>query len=180
MRNKKTAGIITLITGLVLLLTGIYCVFNPLIMLENLTVAFGIAAIVSGAGQIVLYIQMEKRTGMGSILALISGILGVVAGILMIINMPAGVMTIAILFPIWFIAQCVSALFNLNLTKAIFGKAVFWLSLVVNLLGLFFGITLLADPLGAYVSAGAVGVMYLITIGLGNTVAGIHGLSEER
>ncbi len=180
MKNKKVVGVIVLILGILMIVFGVYGVARPSAALETLVVAFGIIAILSGIVEIVFYARIEKRTGMGPALSIIAGILSIIAGILLVCNIAAGTLVVTILFPIWFLSRCISGLANLSLTRMISGTAAYWLSLIVNILGLFLGIMLIFNPMISYLSAGTIAALYLVIIGISNMTVGITLMSNKE
>lgn len=174
MKNRKVVGWIGLTVGIIMLLFGLYSIMNPSIALGSLVLAIAIIAAVWGVAEIIFYVQLEKRTGMGPPIALVSGIFSIVAGVFLMFNTGAGKVAVTVLFPIWFIAKCISGLANLSFTRFIAGTATYWLSLIVNMLGLFFGIVLLFNPFASFVGAGIVVATYIFIWGISNIVTGIQ------
>ena len=52
-----------LITGILLILLGIYSLIRPVGMLTGVTVIYGLFAVVTGIADIAFYVRMERRTG---------------------------------------------------------------------------------------------------------------------
>ena len=112
---------------------------------EQIAAVYGAIALITGIADIVFYAKMERRTGFGPVVSLVTGILSVIAGILILFNLSAGAWLVATLFPIWFLAHCISRLAQLPFTRMTSGSAAFWFSLVLNILGLVLGVLLLAS-----------------------------------
>lgn len=72
-----------------------------------------------------------------------------ITGILILCNISAGRWAIAILFPVWFIAHCISRLSHLSLIRLTVGDAYYYFTLVINILGLVMGFLMLFNPLAA-------------------------------
>lgn len=70
-----------------------------------------------GIGDIVLYVKMERFTGFGPVVSLVTGILGIMAGFMLIAHPGAGTWAIAMILPIWIIAHCISRLSHLQYMK---------------------------------------------------------------
>ena len=152
-----------LITGILLILLGIYSLIRPVGMLTGVTVIYGLFAVVTGVADIAFCVRMERRTGFGPAVSLVTGILSVLAGILILCNISAGRWVIAILFPVWFIAHCISRLSHLSL----------YFTLVINILGLVMGILMLFNPLAAMLSVSWLIGIYLILLGMDSLMLAI-------
>ena len=179
MRNGKSLGVVELLLGVLLVLLGLYTFGNPSSALESVALIYGILALVTGIADIVFYARMEQRTGFGPVVSLVMGILSVLAGLLILFNLSAGAWLIATLFPIWFLAHCISRLVQLPLTRLTSGNATFWFSLVVNVLGLVLGVLLLANPVLSILSTGWIVGAYLIALGMDSLFYGLSLLSSR-
>ena len=78
-----------LITGILLILLGIYSLIRPVGMLTGVTIIYGLFAVITGIADIAFYVRMERRTGFGPAVSLVTGILSVLAGILILCNISA-------------------------------------------------------------------------------------------
>ena len=85
--------------GIVLIVLGVWMFTNPGLALTTLVFAYGIAAIIMGIADILLYIQIHRFTGFGPITSMISGILSVMSGIMLLAYPKAGVLMLTLLFP---------------------------------------------------------------------------------
>ena len=155
-----------LIMGILLITLGIYSLIRPAGMLPGVTVIYGLFAVITGIADIVFYVRMERRTGFGPAVSLVTGILSVLAGILILCNVSAGKWVIAILFPIWFIAHCLSRLSHLTLLRLTVGDAYYYFTLVINILGLILGVLMLFNPMISMFSVSWLIGIYLILLGM--------------
>ena len=89
-----------------------------------------------GIGDILLYIRMERFIGFGPVISLISGIVSVMAGIMLVVYPGAGVMVLSVLFPIWFIAHCISRLSHAGTIRLFSGNGMYYTTLILNGVGL--------------------------------------------
>ncbi|MEI3101575.1 MAG: DUF308 domain-containing protein [Oscillospiraceae bacterium] len=62
---------------------GIFASETPALALKGVVIVCGLAAIIMGIADIMLYISVERFTGFGPSLSLVSGILSVIAGIML-------------------------------------------------------------------------------------------------
>ncbi|MDL2214096.1 DUF308 domain-containing protein [Clostridia bacterium OttesenSCG-928-O13] len=178
MRQKSNFGWLELILGILLIALGIYTFTAPTTALTSVVILYGIMAIVTGIADIVIYVKLERRTGFGPTLSLVAGIFSILAGFLILFNPGAGTWAVAILFPIWFIAHCISRLAGLGVTRVVAGKASYYCSLIINILGLLLGLMLLFNPWASALSVGYIIGFYLVLLGVGSLVREQAGANE--
>lgn len=166
MRNRSGFGWIEFISGLCMLFLGIFTIFRPQSMFTWLVAIYGLLAIITGVCDIIFYIKTERYTGFAPIIALISGILSVMAGAVLLAHPEMGKWILSVLFPLWFIAHCISRLTHLNMIRFIAGRTFYYISLVINVFGLVLGIMMLVQPVLAFVAAGILVGIYLIASGV--------------
>ena len=100
MRRRSGFGWLELIIGLLLVVLGILAFLKPELALTSLVFAYGIAAVAMGVADILLFIHGERYTGLGPVLSLVSGILSVMAGIILVAYPRTGALVLTMLFPI--------------------------------------------------------------------------------
>ena len=176
MKNQKTLGILDLILGILLFLAGCYAITHPAAALAGVTMFYGILAVATGIVDVVFYVKMERRTGFGPVAALVSGILSVLTGILVLAQPAAGSITLTILFPIWFIAHCISGLARLPLIRWTAGNLSYYFALIVNIIGLIVGLMMLCSPVLSMLSLPWLAGLYLLLLGINSIVLGIQKL----
>ena len=147
MRRRSGFGWLELIIGILLILIGIFTLLRPGSVFSGLLFLFGIIAVIMGIADILLYIEVERYTGFGPVVSLISGILSVMAGIMLLVYPGAGVMVLSLLFPIWFIAHCISRLAHLGVIRLLSGAGEYYFTLVVNIIGLILGFLMILRPM---------------------------------
>lgn len=168
--RKSNFGWLELILGILFIALGIYTFMNPSNSFAGVVAIYGVAAIVTGIVDIVLYVKLERRTGFGPVTSLVTGIFSILAGILILFNPDVGGWAISILFPVWFISHCISRLANTSITRFVAGPAYNTFSLIVNILGIFLGIMLLFNPVASAYSFTYIIGIYLIVLGVGSIV----------
>lgn len=115
---------------------------------------------------IVFYIKAERYIGFGPIIALIAGILSVMAGTILMAHPGMGTWILSVLFPLWFIAHCISRMMYLNTIRFIAGRTIFYISLVINSFGLILGVIMLFQPIVTFTAAATLVGIYLIIAGV--------------
>lgn len=166
MKKRSGFGWAEFISGLCMLLLGIFTIFRPQGMFAWFVMAYGLLAVITGICDIVFYIKAERYTGFGPSISLISGILSVMAGAVLLAHPGIGKAILSVLFPLWFIAHCISRLTHLNTIRFIAGNTCYYISMVINIFGLVLGIMMLVQPMLAFVTAGTLVGIYLIAAGV--------------
>ena len=165
MRQRSSYGWLELIIGILLSALGIYSFFRPVDYLTTLIVVYGVAAFVTGIADIVFYCKMERHIGFAPTVSLVTGVLGVMAGLVLMVHPGAGRWAIGLFFPLWFIAHCISRLAGLNAVSFFAGRAVYWFTLILNILGLILGAMMLFDPWVSLLSLQYIVAFYLVLLG---------------
>ena len=170
MRRRSGFGWLELIIGILLILIGIFTLLRPGSVFSGLLFLFGIIAVIMGIADILLYIEVERYTGFGPVVSLISGILSVMAGIMLLVYPGAGVMVLSLLFPIWFIAHCISRLAHLGVIRLLSGAGEYYFTLIVNIIGLILGFLMILRPMLSLTAVGCIAGAYLILLGIDSVV----------
>ena len=170
MNTRKRLGWMELIEGALLLVLGIVTLTRPRGALTTLVVAYGLIALLTGLVDIAFYIVMEKHTGFGPTISLVTGILSVLAGCALIAHPEIGLSVLLVIFPIWFLTHCISRLTHLNIVRLVAGKGSYYLTLIANVLGIVLGVLMLFDPMLSFVSMGALIGSDLILLGVESIV----------
>ena len=146
MKRRSGFGWMELIIGIALAALGIFTFVYPDNAVTTLVIIYGIIAIITGIADVVLYVRVDKHLGFGPTVSLISGILSVMAGVMLLVYPNAGKWVLSLLFPIWFIAHCLSRLSHLNTIRFIAGNFVYWFTMIVNIIGLVLGVVMIFSP----------------------------------
>src|SRR5699024_9425551 len=77
MRGRSGFGWSQFLMGVCLILLGVFTFLQPRSMFTGIAVLYGIAAVITGICDIVIYIKAERFTGFGPAVSLISGILSI-------------------------------------------------------------------------------------------------------
>ena len=166
MKRRSGFGWLELIEGILLIVLGGYTLMRPEHALTGMIVLFGAAAVVMGIADIMLYVRVERYTGFGPVVSLISGTLSVMTGVMLLVYPNAGRIVMTLLFPLWFIAHCVSRLSNLNTIRAFSGEFMYIFTLVLNIIGLVLGALMLINPWFSWLSVRYIISFYLILLGI--------------
>ena len=169
---KKQSGFkwMELVIGIALILLGIFTFMNPGKTLTGAVMVYGIVAIITGIADIVFYVRAERYTGFGPAVALVTGILGVMAGVMLLAYPTAGKWIFLLVFPVWFITHCISRLSHLDMIRLVAGKFIYYVTLVINIVGIVLGVMMIFRPRIAFLSAAVVIGAYLILLGIDSIV----------
>ncbi len=179
MTRRSGFGWLQLAIGIALIVLGVLALANPDLALNGMVIAYGIAAVVMGVEDILLFIRVERYTGLGPILSLISGILSVMSGVMLMLYPRAGVLVLTVLFPIWFIAHCVSRLMHVNHIRYVAGDGVFSFALVVNIVGLILGFLMLLSPHTTLSTLRWFAGIYLVLLGVDGVVTAVSRMGTR-
>lgn len=178
MRRHSGFGWLELAVGILLVALGILVFLYPDAVLNTMIIGYGLAALVTGISDLILFIQLERYTGFGPILALISGIFSVMAGAVLMLRPRAGVLVLTVLFPIWFVAHCISRLARLGDIRFIAGEGTYRFTLVVHTIGLILGLLMFLSPVFTLTTIRYLASIYLILLGIDGIVLALSRLGR--
>lgn len=181
MKRRSTFGWLDLLIGILFVVLGILTLVYPPMALSWLIILLGIAAIASGISDIVLYAKLRKNTGLEANITLVTGIISALAGLILILNPLIGRWILNIVFPIWFIARCISRLVGYDYIKQTAGKGAAIAMLCLNILGLLFGILMVFNSAIFTMSMGILVGITLIILGISSIIEAFSdmGASDE-
>ncbi len=178
MRRHSGFGWLELAVGILLVALGILVFLYPDAALNTMIIGYGLAALVTGISDLILFIQLERYIGFGPILALISGIFSVMAGAVLMLRPRAGVLVLTVLFPIWFVAHCISRLARLGDIRFIAGEGTYRFTLVVHTIGLILGLLMFLSPVFTLTTIRYLASIYLILLGIDGIVLALSRLGR--
>ena len=179
MKKLSGFGWLELAVGILLVILGIWAFMNPQMAMTGMIFAYGIVAIIMGITDIVMYIRVERYTGLGPLISLISGILSVMSGIMLLVYPGAGIMVLTLLFPIWFIAHCISKLTHLHHIRIVAGTNMYIFTLIINIVGLVLGFMMILSPLFTISTIQYFASVYLILLGIDSIVMAISPIGKR-
>ena len=172
MKNRSAFGWGELLEGILLILLGAYTFAHPGSAITGFVILYGIMAVVMGITDILLYVRMERYTGFGPVISLISGTLSVMSGIMLLVYP-------TILFPLWFIAHCISRLSHLNNIRLFSGDFTYYFTLILNIIGLILGTLMLISPWVSLLSIRYIVSFYLILLGIDCVILAVSRLGSR-
>lgn len=179
MRNRSKLGWFELLEGILLVVLGVVSFIRPGYALTGVVVIYGLAAVITGISDIIFYVQVDRHTGFGPMLALISGVLSVMVGVMLMAHPNAGKWILSLLLPVWFITHCVSRLAHLNMLRFLAGNTIYYIKLVANICGLVLGFLLLFRPNLSLLSGAYLIGLYLLLLGVESIITGMSRLGTR-
>ena len=170
MRNRSRFGWIELIEGILLIILGIFSFLRPDSMLSGFVMFFGLIA---------LYVRTEEHVGFAPTIALISGCLSVLAGLMLLVYPGAVKWAFSLFFPMWFIAHCISRLSQLPMIRIWTVKWHYYFIMIANIIGLFLGIFMLIRPVAALISLSYLIGIDLILLGIDSIILAFSRMGSD-
>ncbi|WP_148408809.1 HdeD family acid-resistance protein [Murimonas intestini] len=173
MRKRSAFGWLELIIGIIMVFLGVFIFVRPETALTGIVILYGIIAVVMGITDIMFYVKMERYTGFGPAVSLISGIFSVMAGIMLLVYPSAGKWILVLLLPIWFIAHCISRLSHLSIIRIMAGSFFYYFTLIMNIIGIIVGCMMIINPVISLFTAGFLIGIYFILSGIDSIVIAV-------
>ena len=151
MKRRSGFGWMELIIGIALAVLGIFTFVYPDNAVTTLVIIYGIIAIITG-----------------------------MAGAMLLVYPNAGKWVLSLLFPIWFIAHCLSRLSHLNTIRFIAGNFVYWFTMIVNIIGLVLGIVMIFSPNISVAAAAYIVGAYLVLFGIDCIILAFSRIGEGK
>ena len=164
MRNRSRFGWIELIEGILLIILGILSFLRPDSMLSGFVMFFGLIALCIGILDIIFYVRTEEHIGFAPTIALISGCLSVLAGLMLLVYPGAVKWAFSIFFPmirIWTL------------------KWHYYFIMIANIVGLFLGIFMLIRPVAALISLSYLIGIDLILLGIDSVILAFSRMGSD-
>ena len=179
MRRRSGFGWMELIIGILLILLGIFTFLSPGSALTGVVIIYGVIAVIMGIADIIFYVKVEKYVGFGPSISLISGVLSIMSGIMLLVYPNAGKWVLTLLFPIWFIAHCISRLSHLGTIRVVAGSFYYYFALIVNILGIVLGVIMILNPFISGISISLAVGAYLILTGVESVIIAFSRLGDR-
>lgn len=179
MRRRSGFGWMELIIGILLILLGIFTFLSPGSALTGVVIIYGVIAVIMGIADIIFYVKVEKYVGFGPSISLISGVLSIMSGIMLLVYPNAGKWVLTLLFPIWFIAHCISRLSHLGTIRVVAGSFYYYFALIVNILGIVLGVIMILNPFISGISICLAVGAYLILTGVESVIIAFSRLGDR-
>lgn len=159
-RQNSGFGWGNLIFGILSLIVAFIALRNPSASLVAIVIYFGVLALVKGIFGIITRNKIDKWFGpyasAPSTMILVESIFQIIIGLILIFNVPLGIVSLPIIFSIWFIFDSI-----LNIQRAKVFRQVsnfwYWFMIIISVLGIILGVLLIFNPFASLIT-----VSYLV------------------
>ena len=179
MKRHTGYGWLELIEGILLIILGALAIASPGGILRWITIFYGVMAIVTGITDIIFYAKSERYIGFAPCVSLAAGVISVITGLALMAYPHIGELVVTLLLPLWFIAHSVSKLCHLGFIRSLYRGRYFYVSLVINVIGLVVGVLMIFWPQIALFSVGFLIGTYLIILGVDSVVSTCSKLGKD-
>lgn len=179
MRNRSGFGWTELLEGILLIALGIFSFVRPGSIVTGFVILYGLLALCMGIIDIVIYVKMEQHMGFGPTTSLISGIVSVLAGLMLMVYPGAAKWALVLFLPMWFIAHCISRLSHLSLIRMWASKVRYYFIMIINIIGLCLGILMLIRPLTALLSLNYIISINMILLGIDSIILAFSRMGSD-
>ena len=152
MRRPSGFGLFELIIGVLLIALGVSTFARPEGLLTGVVVIYGIFAIFTGIEDILIYARVSRKWAL------------------------------SILFPMWFIAHCVSQLARIGMARIAGRYFYYYFSLITNIIGIVLGFMMIASPSLSFMTMQTmcyIVAFYLLLLGIEGVVSGIGRITSR-
>lgn len=157
----KTFKLSYFVMGIVAIFVALLAFRNPELNLIAVVWMFALMAIVKGIFELFFRRKTKEFDGNKHTWIFILGIVDLLLGIFLVINIGAGLLALPYVFAFWFIFD---SLMELMIYSSFAGTTYYWFHLVLNILGIMIGFFLLFHPIIAALSLSyLVGIYFMIS-----------------
>lgn len=146
------------ITGIALLIAAVVMLRHPNAAILTLTFIFAIIAIIRGIATLAGFNKLHELTGGLAWVSGVAGVFDIILGILFLLDLPSGVITLSYVFAIWFLVDSIANLLNSGHLRAA-GTGWFIANLLLDIISVVVGILLLMQPV-----VSLVGLVFLLAM----------------
>ena len=164
MKRHTGYGWLELIEGILLIILGALAIASPGGILRWITI---------------FYAKSERYIGFAPCVSLAAGVISVITGLALMAYPHIGELVVTLLLPLWFIAHSVSKLCHLGFIRSLYRGRYFYVSLVINVIGLVVGVLMIFWPQIALFSVGFLIGTYLIILGVDSVVSACSKLGKD-
>ncbi len=160
--------IVTIVVGVLLMLTGVWCLANPGTLFLSLAFIIGSVMLISGCSQIFFYLSMDKRVEKGGWIV-VDGILTAILGVIVLSNQLISDAMVPVFFGMWILFTSIMRIMMALQKKASEDDKGWGWMFTVGILGALAGIYAFYNPILA-------GIAIVILVGVFFMIQGINAL----
>lgn len=145
--------------GLLFLLVSFYTFSNPSINLVSIIVVFGALAIYKGVIELIANVKTKQVKG------IIVGAVDIIVGLYLLMHILLGLILLPYVFAIWFTVDSL-ILLSSHTRSGQEKNGVYWLLLVLDILGIAVGVALFFDPIVSSLTLSLLVSIYILLAGI--------------
>ena len=163
----------SLIIGVIFLIIAVFILSFPQENLFVITWLIGLLFIINGFIELLISFNSRRKNSNSSIFIILIGILNIIIGFIIMLNIVTSTTFIVYLFAIWFIIHAILAIFTITQLERS-SHLLHTISILINVLEIIFGILLLFNPLiAAILISFAISFVFVI-IGIANIINALN------
>lgn len=174
MEEKRKFNWMSLIIGVVFIFTSIVAFKNPVTTMASVVVYFGASGIIKGLVGLMSSKKLKEITNISTTPFIIINIIDIIIGIIILLNIEWGVITLPYMFALWFIMDAISDLAFGRKLKYI-SKPMYWLNIVTSIITFILGVMMLFNPLSSYLTVIVIIGMYFLINGIRYIINAFNG-----
>lgn len=148
MNRSNDFNLSNLLIGILAIIVSIIAFRNPMASLVSIVIWYAIFAIIRGILEIMARNRLKKIGFSKHNFMLASAIINIIFGILLLFNIEIGVITLPIIFAIWFMLDSIMGIFLAKPIKS-FNNKMYWFIVILNIIGAIIGFMLLRNPVSS-------------------------------
>lgn len=168
----KSYRFLQVLTGVMYLLMAILAMRYTEENIVEAVQLIGIFSLIKGFFEIMNRDKISKRTNHKQTSAIVLGVVDLLVGLILVMDLSLDLSSLAMLFGVWFISDAVISFFMLDLAKRI-AMAYYYVSLIVDLLGGLIGLILLVANETTIISIPALISYYFLMFGFIKLIGGV-------
>lgn len=153
MRRSQNEGFgwIELLLAIIFFIAAYFAFTNPATTIQTISILLGITALIRGILAIANYVRGRNNNARdrSSGFQLALGIIAILAGLVFLFFSGLGTIVLSIAFAVWFFVECIEGLTRAPRYKQR-SNALYWISIILNVLGIIVGILLILNPWTAF------------------------------
>ncbi|RIP32743.1 HdeD family acid-resistance protein [Staphylococcus gallinarum] len=162
----------SLIVGIIFLMIAVFIISFPQENLFVITWLIGLLFIVNGFMELVVSYNIRKHTNQNTIFIMLTGVINIIIGFVIMLNIVTSTTFIIYLFAIWFIIHAIFAIFTVTQLERS-NHLLHIISILINIIEIIFGILLLFNPLIAAVLVSFVLAFVFVIIGIAQIITAL-------
>lgn len=165
-QKNKNVNWANLVLGIIYIIVAIIAFKDPTVSLYSIAILLGISVILSGIGEITISRTINRYyVDDNYSLRMISGIVQIILGIVILVDINTTFIALPYIFAIWFIFTSVMGII-LSSPLRLIANGVWTTLLILNILGIILGVMMISNPLSGYVTIVMLVGLYFLILGI--------------